>query len=136
MKLYLDGKSVTAELEDNLCRAVIISLFTWKRADINDVYDGEYKYGWWGDTFPVAQNDRIGSKLWQFLRVKITEETLLQIEECIKEALQWLIDDDIVQDVNVELERNTDDYNRIDVTVALITESVTKNIYIEDILNG
>ena len=55
---------------DPLTRAVVISLFTHRRADPDDNVD--VPMGWWGDTWPVVANDRYGSKLWILQRSKLT----------------------------------------------------------------
>ena len=55
MQMFLNNSLVTADMNDGLSRAVVISLFTWRLADTGDVYDGSNKYGWWGDTYPVEQ---------------------------------------------------------------------------------
>ncbi|WP_200894101.1 phage GP46 family protein [Xanthomonas sp. MUS 060] len=49
-----------------LVRAVLISLFTWRRANADDTLPDPrgFRMGWWGDTYPVVANDRIGSRLW------------------------------------------------------------------------
>ena len=41
MKLFLNGSLVQADMQDSLTRAVIISLFSWRRADDSDDYDHE-----------------------------------------------------------------------------------------------
>lgn len=52
MILYVNGirKDATASL-DLLTRAVVISLFTWRRAERDD--RTPQPYGWWGDTWPA-----------------------------------------------------------------------------------
>lgn len=65
MELWLtvNGKRVSAGSQlDPLTRAVVISLFTHRRADPDD--NADVPMGWWGDTWPVVANDRYGSKLW------------------------------------------------------------------------
>lgn len=45
--------------DSSLARAVVISLFTWRRAGESDVVDGLERMGWWGDAFPSVPNDKI-----------------------------------------------------------------------------
>lgn len=90
--------------QDALIRAVVISLFTWRRADPDDVTDGA-KFGWWGDNFNAELNDRIGSKLWLLAREKITDKTITRAREYTQQALQWLIDDAVASRVDVLVER-------------------------------
>ena len=105
--ILIDGEATSLGLaSDNpLVRAVIISLFTWRRANPDDVLPGNERMGWWGDSFPAVPNDRIGSRLWLLSRAKITSETVTRAKEYAEEALRWLIDDGIAARVDVEAAR-------------------------------
>lgn len=133
MQIILNGNELQANMTDSLTRAVIISLFTWKHADTTDQYDGSVKYGWWADELSTIPNDEIGSKLWQDLRLKLTNETLLIIQEHCEEALQWLIDDGIASAVTVTVERANND--RVNVQV-IITADSSFTYEFKDINNG
>lgn len=134
MQLILNGAVVNADMQDSLSRAIVISLFSWKRADENDIYDKELgKQGWWGDSL---NNDKIGSKLWQLLRNKITSETIFQAEEMVFDALKWLIDDGICTDISVSVERDNDTPDRLNVSIILEQSGKQINYQIKDLLNG
>lgn len=90
---------------DPLVRAVVISLFTWRRARPDDPHEG-VKFGWWGDALADDPNDRIGSRLWLIAREKITTELLNRAREYAEEALQWLLDDRVATAVTVTAERD------------------------------
>lgn len=92
-------------LKAALTRAVQISLFTWRRANVDDVLDDDQRFGWWGDSFPSVADDRIGSRLWLLRRVKLTAQTQLDAEFYAREALQWLIDDGHIRAVEILSER-------------------------------
>lgn len=114
MKMLIEGGKADADLTNGLGRAVMISLFSWKRADSGDTYDGTNKFGWWGDTYSDYQ---IGSKLWQYLRRTLTPDTMLEIKEECENALQWLIDEGVCSSVDIEVERG--DINRLNLIVKL-----------------
>lgn len=134
MQLILNGAVVSADMQDTLSRAIIISLFSWKRADENDIYDKELgRQGWWGDSL---NDDKIGSKLWQLLRNKITTETIYQAEEMVFDALKWLIDDGICTDISVSVERDSDTPDRLNVSIILEQSGKQINYQIKDLLNG
>lgn len=134
MQLFLNGAVVTSDMADNLSRAVVISLFTWCRADDSDDYDHELgKQGWWGDSL---NEDEIGSKLWQLLRSKITSETLLRAQEMADDALKWLVEDGICTEISVSVERDSNDPNRINLSVILEQEHGKTSYEIKDVLNG
>lgn len=107
LTVVIDGQTIPLGLDalDALPRAVIISLFTWRRANPDDDLPGDMKMGWWGDSFPPVANDRIGSRLWLLTRAKLLPETLRRAKEYAEESLRWLIDDGVAQRVDVEVER-------------------------------
>ncbi len=86
-------------------RAVVISLFTWRRAEPSDPVDDQDRQGWWADAFPAVANDRIGSRLWLLRRRTITAQTLRDAQRYCEEALQWLLDDGHVLAVMVTITR-------------------------------
>lgn len=88
---------------DPLTRAVIVSLFSWRKAEADD--NPSQDNGWWGDSFPTTQNDRIGSRLYLLSREKLTNKTALKAREYISQALQWLVDDGVAVRVDVTAER-------------------------------
>ena len=136
MQLFLNGAQVSADMTDSLSRAVVISLFTWQRASQSDEVDNDQRMGWWGDTFAENKGDKIGSKLWLLLRQKVTEETLNRAQEYAYESLKWLIDDGICSDITVDVERDEDDPNRINLDVQLTTSTSNLTYKIKDVLNG
>lgn len=105
--LTVDGVAFTPNMhpDEELVRAVIISLFTWRRALPDDELPGIDRFGWWGDTFPNVASDRIGSRLWLLVRAKLTDETVLRARDYAIEALQWMIEDGVAARVDVEAER-------------------------------
>ena len=105
-KIVINGiESTDLSQEESLIRAVIISLFTWRRANPDDLIEGQ-KMGYWGDAAePPQVNDKIGSRLWLLSRAKILPDTFNRAREYAQEALQWLIDDGVCSKVDVLAER-------------------------------
>lgn len=106
MELWLtvNGKRVSASSQvDTLTRAVVISLFTHRRADPDDNVD--VPMGWWGDTWPVVANDRYGSKLWLLQRSKLTNALVNTVRNYLREALQWMLDDGVVSRIDIDIQR-------------------------------
>ena len=121
--MFMNGAVISADLQDSLTRAVIISLFSWRRADDGDDIESDVsKHGWWGDSFST---DRIGSKIWEILRQKLNDETIAKAQEYSRAALQWMIEDGLVTEINVEAERDSSDFNRLNLKVELISNSRT-----------
>jgi phage gp46-like protein len=103
--------------EETLTRAVLISLFTWRRAMTDDPVDDEELFGWWGDSYPTIADDRIGSRLWLLRRVKLTDATQRDAEFYANEALQWLLDDGHV--IAIEIASEKHDISRLNLIVIL-----------------
>lgn len=108
---------ITPNREASLVRAVVISLFTWRRAATDDPLDDDERYGWWGDSYPSIADDRIGSRLWLLRRVKLTADTRRDAEFYAREALRWLIEDEEVADIEILSEQA--DVNRLNLRVIL-----------------
>lgn len=102
--LTVNGQRVSASAQlDTLTRAVVISLFTWRRAEPDD--NADVPMGWWGDSFPAVQNDRYGSRLWLLQRSKLTNQLVQTVRVYIRECLQWLIDDGVVSRIDLDIQR-------------------------------
>jgi len=107
MTITVNGVESTTldQATETLTRAVVISLFTWRRANQQDVVEGS-RMGYWGDAAePPAANDKIGSRLWLLSREKLLQSTFNRAREYALEALQWLIDDGVANRVEVVTER-------------------------------
>ncbi|HDL7929258.1 TPA: phage GP46 family protein [Yersinia enterocolitica] len=100
---------------DNLTRAVIISLFTWRRADPDD--DSEQPMGWWGDSYPTIQNDRIGSRLYLLQRTTLTNKTVELARGYLEQALAWLKDDGVVSRIAINVLRRGTEILTAEITL-------------------
>ncbi|CEL28713.1 phage GP46 family protein [Pseudomonas fluorescens] len=105
------------ERESTLTRAVLISLFTWRRALPDDPVDDEELFGWWGDSYPNIADDRIGSRLWLLRRVKLTDATQRDAEFYANEALRWLLDDGHA--IAIEISSEKADISRLNLAVII-----------------
>lgn len=116
--LALSGRDLA--LDDGLESAVIVSLFTDRRADGSDELPaGESDpRGWWGDS-TLARGRRIGSRLWLLAREKRSPSVLARAEQYALEALQWLIDDGLARGVSVEVSVAQGDMLALAVTIIL-----------------
>lgn len=97
-------------IEDTLVTAVIISLLSDRRANLDDKLPylkqvtgpiPPDRRGWCGDALSEVSGDRIGSRLWLLSRAKQTDENLQLAIDCGNEALQWLIDDSKASSIDV-----------------------------------
>ncbi len=123
LKIKYDRNLFSGDLafEDNdlvkdqgLETAVIISLFTDRRANNDDILpeiNSDDMRGWWGDQTNNIQDDQIGSRLWLLDRAKTTEENIIRCKQYVRESLQWMLDDGVAVKMNVNVERQGDPGN-------------------------
>ncbi len=78
--------------------AIVLSLFCNRRA--TDEF-GRVGGGWWGDALATDLGDRWGCERWTQNRRLNVAETLRLEEDYDRAALQWLIDDGVVQRIEV-----------------------------------
>lgn len=99
-KIQQPGLSVELGLDS----AILLSLFTDRRAEDGDgVSLKEGRRGWWADSFSDP-GDHFGSRLWLLKREPLTQEAAVKAKGYTLEALQWLIDDQIASRVEVAAE--------------------------------
>lgn len=90
--------------DNGLSTALMISLFTDARARGDDpIPAGADRRGWWGDAYNSDPDDRIGSRLWTLAREKLTAATALRARDIAREALDWLVTDQVVSTLDVDV---------------------------------
>lgn len=113
--IYYDNTSFTFDFrlvdgdlaaDDGLRSAVLISLFTDRRANADDVIpDGTGdRRGWWADAYTEVAGDFIGSRLWLLSREKQLPDVLQRAQTYAEEALAWMVEDGIARSVSVPTE--------------------------------
>lgn len=91
------------EEDDGLETAVIISLFTDRRAPVDAQLpdDSADRRGWWGDAYGDDPTDETGSLIWLLSRSKQTASVVQQVTDYSKAALAWMVSDGVVEKVEV-----------------------------------
>lgn len=89
------------KLVDSFDTSIDVSLFADERADKSEVPAAELRRGWWGNQFGDDINFQLGSKLWLLDQTRNTQDTLNSAIDFAKKSLQWLIDDDHVENIEV-----------------------------------
>lgn len=106
-------------VDDGLKTAVLISLFTDRRVDSDDLPPEESSLrGWWADQFPDVPGDLIGSRLWLLKREKRTVETLNRAVEYSIEALNWMVEDGVADSLDVSADY--DDNGALMLTITIM----------------
>lgn len=90
-------------------RAVMLSLFTWRRAEAHEVAPGDGRRGWCGDSLSAVAGDKFGSKLWLLARQNVTSDVQSRARAYAQEALAWLKEDGVCASIEVTTERTARD---------------------------
>lgn len=105
--------------EQGLATQVLILLMTDARVEDSELPDGEENRGWIGDSFDrEAGEDALGSRLWLLTRQSIFDGIEVTVEDYVREALQPLIDQGAVVDLDVSVTADRA-ARRVDYTVSL-----------------
>jgi phage gp46-like protein len=100
--------------------AVLISLFTDAPAEDGDYLPNpELKGGWWGDSYPDIEGDKMGSRLWIVTKGKLTADANRKAEKYAERALQWMIDDGVAQTVQASSTFLVDGGKKIGITLGV-----------------
>ncbi len=85
---------------DDLATAALISLFTDRRADDDDILPdaSDDRRGWWGD---LDQDVPIGSRLWLLDRSRLSEDVANTAKGYVAEALKWMLDDQVAASITI-----------------------------------
>jgi phage gp46-like protein len=87
--------------------AVILCLFTWRRAETYDALPTKSSdlKGWWGDAIDLEDNEKpMGSRLWLLFRSVLNAKVAATAKDYCVEALQTLIDQGAVARIDVTTE--------------------------------
>lgn len=106
---YIEQSDIA--LNNALYSTVMVSLFTDRLAplepSINEKNSAIGKVpgdrrGWWGD---MIRDEPVGSRLWQLKRaIKVDQISIvLTAQDMIYEALQWMINDGLVDHIDVDV---------------------------------
>ena len=111
------------EGDGGLETAVLISLFTNARENDESRLPGNIndKGGWWGSEFSEFE---IGSRLWLLRRARNRNEILSLSEQYARQALQWMIDREVAE--TVEVESSFSDQKTLQLDIQISRPKVTE----------
>lgn len=125
----IDGADLASE--SGIRAAVLVSLFTDRRAQSDDVLpDGtDDRRGCWFDAWSDIEGDQFGSRLWLLSRAKQTPDVLPRAQQYAEEALAWLIEDGVARSVHVLADWITRGTLGVQVTIQLTDGSVFYDVF-------
>ncbi len=111
---------------EGLQTSVVVSLFADSRASSSIVPQADNRRGWVGDIIKSLEGKFTGSTLWTLDQARLTSETVSQAEIAAKDALAWMVEENIAQEVNVQVERST---RLINVNIEIVASNNTVERY-------
>lgn len=117
-------------LDNGIENYIVISLFTDARASDTDILPSENsgRRGWFGNQFYATD---LGSKLWLLVKYNISEELFTLATAYIEDALQWMIDESIVDSFDIVVSEDFINENNIliEITANKDKESIGYTYY-------
>ncbi len=124
-------------LDATLSNRIVVSLFTWRAPDRDDVVpNGITPGGFWGDNVTSQESEvagTFGSRLW-LLDGKITDETIASAVAYARESLDWMNSDSSIADFDISATRAGANQLDLTVVVNMANGDVQRLVY-ADILN-
>jgi phage gp46-like protein len=105
-----DGDFVTTQ---GLEAAIFVSLFSDRRAYVDEVADARKRRGWDYDTIADIPGDKHGSGIWLYEQHRLTEIVANGVRLEAEQALQWMIDDRYVDNVEASVARRPVERNLV-----------------------
>jgi len=102
--------------------AVDMSLGTDKRADPSEIKDASLRRGWVGDIFNNVPNYEIGSKWWLRDQGRLTNESVNFIVGDTKKALNWMLEDNLISNLEVTGTRNIRK-NQLEIKIRFVVDA-------------
>lgn len=93
--------------DDGLETAILISVFTDRLADVDQLPDGGVsRRGWWGDIDGLP-GDHIGSLIWTLEREKNIASAIEKANNFLRDCVKWLVDDSVCARVDTLAQAGT-----------------------------
>lgn len=98
--LIIDEDQADFETTDGLESAIVVSVFSDRRAYKDEVGDPMRRRGWIGDLVSEVPGDLHGSGLWLYEQSRLTQEVVTGVRQEAEQCLEWMIQEDLVVSVS------------------------------------
>jgi phage gp46-like protein len=92
----IDDDAGDFKTDDGFEAAIVVSLFSDRRAYSSEVRDPMKRRGWIGDLVSEVPNDRHGSGLWLYEQHRLTQETVIGVRTEAVQSLEWMQEESYV----------------------------------------
>ena len=119
LKLEQDGDTwdiaTFEQNEKNLTNLILISLYSDSQVNNEEAQEFENSgyNGWYSD-------NELGSRLWLVLNKKIAGgQTITAVQQFIEDSLNWLIEENLVTEIDVQISRDEENSERINAKIRI-----------------
>jgi phage gp46-like protein len=127
----VDTPNRDAKTTNGLQTALLVSLFTDRRARPDEVADPMRRRGWIGDLVSTVPGDIIGSGLWLYEQSRMTPGVIAGVAAEARNALQWMIDDGLCNSIGVDVVPTPGTRTlSINITIGLSQGGVTRHSFV------
>ncbi len=119
-------------LTDGIDTALLMSVFCEKRDESIEV--PENRGGWHGNEFGETSY-QIGSLLWTKYQATLDDEIADDVDGILADGMQWLIDDNVLSDVEVATIANSSE-NSVDSVISLFKNNNKDDVKFSNLLQS
>jgi phage gp46-like protein len=102
---------------EGLESAIYMSVLCEKRADESEIQKPEYRRGDWSNELNEVEGYEVGSKFWLLEKARNTQEAINKGLQYIKDGLEWMIEDGLIDSVGVDFSEKTNRSVQFEITV-------------------
>lgn len=129
--IELDAVNRDAGTSGGLYDAILISLFSDRRARKDEVAEPMKRRGWIGDLVSDVPGDLHGSGLWFFMQSRLTDSVAAGIEAEARNCLQWMIDERLCSSVAAKVVRDPQTRTiTLNITLGFVKGSVQQHAFV------
>lgn len=89
-------------MTNGLETAILMTVLAERRADESEITSADKRRGDWSNESNDINEYEVGSKFWLIDQARILQETINVGIDSLESGFEWMIDDDIIKEVNVD----------------------------------
>lgn len=118
------------KLTEGFETALLVSLFSDRRAYLDEVPDPEKRRGWIGDLVSEKPGDKIGSGLWFYEQSRLSVDDENGVRDEAEKSLDWTITDSWITHVQAQTEKIPSKRSlKLNLTLTMLNGGVSSYAY-------
>jgi len=113
---------------DGFETAVVTSLYTDARAPEVQVPEASNRRGWVGNALDISRGLELGGLLWLLSQKRMTDETLNLARSYSKDSFQWMLTDNVAQNIDIQVTQTDKREIKIAVSITDLNNTIKRYI--------